>query len=132
MAGLSFRAPESFRVDVRDTTRYPSAAWPRNDLRLVTDGRSWQASGPNPCPRNALPDCTDTGVAVRTLTGRPPFDPSSIRPTDVIVPMTVLAAEDRLQVLGGGRVAGHDAVAVGLAYQDATPLFQYLTFLGSR
>ncbi len=131
VAGLSFRAPESFRVDVRDTTRYPSAAWPRNDLRLVTDGRRWQASGPNPCPRNALPDCADTGVTVRTVTGRPPFDPSSIRPTDVIVPMTVLAAEDRLQVLGGGRVAGHDAVAVGMAYQDATPLFQYLTFLGS-
>jgi hypothetical protein len=52
-------------------------------------------------------------------------------PTDVIVPMTVLAASNRVSVIGPDSVAGHDAVAVQLAYQDATSLFQYLHFLGS-
>jgi hypothetical protein len=52
-------------------------------------------------------------------------------PTDVIVPMTVLAAADRVRVLGPDRVGNRSAVAVQLAYQDATPLFAYLTFLGS-
>lgn len=52
-------------------------------------------------------------------------------PTDVIVPMTVLAAADRVSVIGEGVVGDRPAVAVALAYQDATPLFRYLRFLGS-
>jgi hypothetical protein len=131
VADVWFRAPEAFRVRVRDTTAYPSAAWPRNDLQLVTDGQSWRESGPSPCPRQALPVCPSTGPRTRTVTGRAPFDPSTILPTDVIVPMTVLAASDRVDVVGSGRVAGRDSVAVGMAYRDATPLFQYLQFLGS-
>jgi hypothetical protein len=131
VADLAFLAPEEFRVRVRDTTRYPSTAWPRNDLTLVTDGRRWRVTGPNPCPRQALPACTDRGPVTRTVDGRPPFDPGTIRPTDVIVPMTVLAAQQRVDVIGEDRVGGRPAVVVRLAYQDATPLFQYLRFLGS-
>jgi hypothetical protein len=131
VARLWFRAPESFRVAVRDTTTYPSAAWPRNDEELVTDGRAWRISGSNPCPRQALPACPVAQRVQRTVTGRPPFDPSTIRPTDVIVPMTVLAALDRADVIGQAEVRGRAAVAVRLAYQDATPLFQSLRFLGS-
>src|SRR5207249_3361676 len=37
-AALWFRAPESFRAIVRDTTRYPPGEWPRNDLELVSNG----------------------------------------------------------------------------------------------
>jgi len=131
VADVSFRAPESFRVRVHDTTDYPSTSWPRNDLLLVTDGRAWRETGPSPCPRDALPSCPSVESGRGTVTGRSPFDPSTVLPTDIIVPMTVLAAQDRADVVGSDRVAGRDAVAVAMAYRDATPLFQYLRFLGS-
>jgi hypothetical protein len=131
VADLSYRAPESLRVQVRDTTRYPSEAWPRNDLVMVTDGRGWEASGPDPCPSSTLPACPTAGPVRRSIVERPPFDARTAMPTDVIVPMTVLAASDRVTVIGPDSVAGHDAVAVELAYQDAASLFQYLHFLGS-
>jgi hypothetical protein len=131
VADLAFRGPERFRVRVRDTTSYPSAEWPRNDLELVTDGRTWLASGPDPCPHAALPSCPSSAPVRRSVANRPPFDPRTALPTDVIVPMTVLAASSRVQVTGSGEVAGMDAVAVQLGYQDATPLFEYLRFLGS-
>jgi hypothetical protein len=131
VADIAFRAPEYLRVRVTDTTSYPSAAWPRNDLLLQTDGRNWRASGPDPCPAPALPACPGDGPVVRTIRGRPPFDSQTSMPTDIIVPMTVLAAADRVDLVGSGEVAGRAAVAVELAYGDATPLFQYLRFLGS-
>jgi len=131
VATLEFMAPESFRVRVKDTTRYPSATWPRNDVSLVTDGRNWEVDGPDPCPSASLPACPTDGPVRRSIVDRPPFDARASMPTDVIVPMTVLAAADKLEVAGPDRVAGRGAVAVELAYQDATPLFQYLTFLGS-
>jgi hypothetical protein len=130
-ATVAFRAPEGLRVEVRDTTRYPSAAWPRNDLALVTDGRTWTATGPDPCPSAALPVCPRVAPVTRSVTNRAPFDSRSSMPTDVIVPMTVLAASDRIEVIGPDRVAGREAVAVDTVYQDAEPLFQYLRFLGS-
>ncbi len=131
VAEVSFRAPESFRVQVRDTTDYPSEVWPRNDESLVTDGHSFRATGPNPCPAAALPACPQPVPVTREVIDRAPFDPRSSAPTDIVVPMTVLAASDRVDVRSAGQVAGHDAVTVQLLYQDAGSLFQYLRFLGS-
>ena len=130
-AHVAFLAPESLRVEVRDTTRYPSGAWPRNDLLLVTDGRTHRTAGPDPCPRAALPECPEAGPTVRAARNRPPFDPRAAMPTDLIVPMTVLAASDRVEVVGEERVAGRDAVSVQLAYQDAASLLEPLRFRGS-
>jgi hypothetical protein len=131
VASIAFRAPESFRVDVTDTTAYPSPGWPRNDLELRSNGQAWVATGPNACPRQELPACPGSGPIRRVVSGRAPFDASTAMPTDVIVPMTVLAASERVKVLGPDTVNGHPAIAVQLAYQDATPLFKYLRFLGS-
>ncbi|HEY1332362.1 MAG TPA: hypothetical protein VGH10_12940 [Actinomycetota bacterium] len=131
VASVSFRAPEDFRVTVRDTTRYPPGRWPRNDLSLVTNGREWQATGPDPCPPSSLAACAVARPVTRIVSGRPPFDAATMMPSDVIVPMTVLAAQDRVAVEGVGTVAGRPAVEVSMAYQDAAPLFQYLQFLGS-
>jgi hypothetical protein len=131
VADLAFRAPESFRVQVRDTTGYPSPAWPRNDLLLQTDGRTWRVTGPDPCPSAALPACPRATAVVRITRNRPPFDPQSPMPTDVIVPMTTLAALDKVEVVGLDVAGRRDAVRVQLAYEDARPLFQYLQFLGS-
>jgi hypothetical protein len=131
VATLLFRTPENFRVEVQDTTRYPSPAWPRNDLLLVTDGHTWQATGPDPCPSAALPVCPRHGSVTHSIRNRIPFDSRSSMPTDAIVPMTVLAASDRVEVIGPDRVAGRMAVAVDMTYQDGASLFQYLRFLGS-
>ena len=130
-ASVSFRAPEMFRAVVRDTTTYPSEAWPRNDLSLVTDGSSWQAVGPDPCPAASLPECPHPEPVERSIVGRPPFDSQTAMPTDVIVPMTVLAASDRVSVVGEDRVGEREAVVVQMDHRDATPLFAYLRFLGS-
>ena len=131
VASLAFLAPESFRVRVKDSTHYPSGSWPHNDLSLVTDGRTWEASGPDPCPSANLPACPTDGPVTRSIVDRPPFDARAAMPSDIIVPMTVLAASNKVVVNGQDTVAGRDAIAVELTYQDATPLFQYLTFLGS-
>jgi hypothetical protein len=130
-ADVAFLAPEGFRVQVHDTSEYPSQNWPRNDLLLVTDGRAWTASGSDPCPAAALPACPRSGQVVRSTVNRAPFDPQTATPTDVVVPMTVLASTDRVAVIGPDPAAGRDAVAVELAYQDAGPLFDYFRFLGS-
>ncbi len=131
VATLMFRAPESFRVEVRDTTHYPSPAWPPNDLLLVSNGHAWQATGPDPCPSAALPVCPRPGAVTHSVRSRVPFDSRSPMPTDAIVPMTVLAASDRVEVIGPDRVAGREAVDVDVTYQDGASLFQYLRFLGS-
>jgi hypothetical protein len=128
---VAFRAPEDFSVRVRDTTAYPSSAWPRNDLTLVTDGTAWRAAGPDPCPPAALPNCPSKGPTVREVVGRPPFDADTPAPTDLIVPTTVLAAQDRVDPVAADAVAGRPAVAVDLTYAEATPLFRAFTFAGS-
>lgn len=131
LADVAFRAPESLRVQVRDTTRYPAGSWPKNDLLLVTNGKAWQASGPGPCPDVSRAVCGSPARVTRTVRNRPPFSMQTPMPTDIIVPMTVLAAANRVEVLGPTSVAGRRAVAVELPYLDATPLFEYLRFLGS-
>jgi hypothetical protein len=131
VASVAFRAPEEFRADVRDTTRYPTASWPRNDLSLVTTGRSWRTSGPDPCPAADEPICAGGATSVREVIGRPPFDQETAMPSDIIVPMTVLAAQQRVPVVGQGTIDGRRAVEVGLSYQDASPLFRSFEFLGA-
>jgi hypothetical protein len=128
---LAYRAPERVRVQVKDTTRYPSLEWPRNDLSLVSDGTTWRMRGPDPCPAAALPACPQATPVDRSIVRRSPFDPGTPLPTDVILPLTVLAPLDRVSVLGTDHVAGRDAIDVQMAYQDATPLFDSVRFLGS-
>ncbi|HJP66918.1 MAG TPA: hypothetical protein VKA30_11525 [Actinomycetota bacterium] len=132
-AEIGFRAPEAFFAHVRDTTRYPPGPvpWPRNDLDLITNGRTWHESGPDPCPRAALPACPEVASVDRTVSGRPPFDAPTAMPTDVIVPMTVLGAAGRVDVLGESTVSGREAVEVALTAEDGASLFQYVQFLGS-
>ncbi|MFL5797974.1 MAG: hypothetical protein ACJ77A_08580 [Actinomycetota bacterium] len=131
VASVAFRAPEDLRVAVRDTTRYPRGEWIPNDLRLVTDGRTWLARGPQSCPEGTPPSCPGRAQVTRLVVHRIPFDGQTSLPTDVIVPMTVLAAQDRVEVVGRGRVGGRDAVGVALAEHDAEPLWGFLEFLGS-
>jgi hypothetical protein len=131
VASIAFRSPEDLRVEVRDTTSYPPGNWIPNDLHLVSDGRTWLARGPQSCPQGTPPSCPGRAEITRLVEHRIPFDGQTSLPTDVIVPMTVLAAQDRVEVVGRGRVGGRDAIGVALAEHDALPLWGFLEFLGS-
>jgi hypothetical protein len=128
---ITFRAPEEFRAEVRDLTRYPAGQWPRNHLTLAMDGDRWQVEGPVTCPREALPVCPLEGRERRAVRGREPFDSDTPPPTDVIVPVRTLAGSDRVRVAGEGEILGRRVVVVELPYRDATPLFAYLHAAGT-
>jgi hypothetical protein len=130
-AAVTFRAPEEFRADVRDLTRYPTGSWPRNDIVLAMDGERWLVEGPVTCPREALPACALEGRERRAVRGREPFDDDTPLPTDVVVPVRTLAGSDRVRVAGEGEILGQPVVIVELPYRDATPLFAYLHAAGS-
>ena len=130
-AEITFRAPEEFRAEVRDLTRYPAGQWPRNHLVLVLDGERWQVEGPVTCPREALPVCPLEGRERRAVRGREPFDNDTPPPTDVVVPVRTLAGSDRVRVAGEGDVLDRRVVVVELPYRDATPLFAYLHAAGT-
>jgi hypothetical protein len=130
-AGVTFRAPEEFRADVRDETRYPAGRWPRNDLVLAMDRERWLVEGPVTCPREALPACPLEGRERRSVSGREPFDDDTPLPTDVVVPVRTLAGNDRVRVAGEGEILGQPVVVVELPYRDAAPLFAYLHTAGS-
>jgi outer membrane lipoprotein-sorting protein len=129
VAAIAYRAPERLRITVTDTTRYPAGLAVRNDLFLVTDGRTWHTQGPEPCVSPQRGVCRDGGG--RTVVRRPPFDQQSPLPTDLIVPMTVLAAERRVPVIGTGTVAGRQAVRIDLPFEQTASLLQALEFMGS-
>ncbi len=119
-----FQAPERFRLDVADQTRYPSAAWTPTDLRLVVDGPSWYSSGPAPCPSA---QCPPREVLVRN---RVPFSPTTPTPTDLVLPITTLADSNQLAVVGRSTVLGRPAIEVEMAFERAKPLFPFLSLGG--
>jgi hypothetical protein len=119
-----FQAPERFRLDVADQTRYPGTAWTPTDLRLVVDGPSWYSSGPAPCP---TVQCPAREVLVRN---RVPFSPTTPTPTDLVLPITTLSDANQLTVIGRGTVLGRSAIEVEIPFERAQPLFPFLSLGG--
>jgi hypothetical protein len=128
---VAFSAPERFRARISDTTVYPGASWPRNDLTLAVDRDRWLLREPLTCPREALPACSFGGVRFRAVQGREPFDADAPLPTDIVLPVRTLSGTDRVRVVGETAALGRDAVVIELAYRDATPLFEYIHAGGS-
>lgn len=127
-ARVWFAAPERFRLEVRDTTRYPEGAWPRNAVTLVASPRRWSISEPSACPVVALPACSVGATRdERTIVDRQPFDGNSALPTDIAVPLETLSSASALRVLGSDESAHH----VELTYQQAAPLVRALQQGGS-
>jgi hypothetical protein len=131
VAAVAWRAPEHLRVTVHDTTAYPKGDWIANDQSLVSDGRTWVARGPQSCAEGTAPSCQGRTSITRVVEHRVPFDSQSALPTDVIVPMTVLAAQGRVDVIGRTDVGGQPAIGVAMSANDAEPLWGFLRFLGS-
>ena len=128
-ADVTFAAPERLRVTVRDLTEYPTATWPSNDVTLAVDGARWSLDAPT-CPRAALPTCSFAARRVQAVVGREPFDHDAPAPTDVVLPMRILAGTERVRVVGHRTVLGREADVVALAYADAAPVLDFLQIGG--
>lgn len=127
---VAFSSPERYRVDVRSST---GGGIPNNST-LTVDGARWSLSGSQACVTAVTTPCPASGLApasTRTVSGRPPFDPDSPMPTDIILPVTSLAGSSNIDVIGEGTVAGRAAVEIGLSAQDASPLFEFFQQSGS-
>ncbi|MGZ8585984.1 MAG: zf-HC2 domain-containing protein [Actinomycetota bacterium] len=118
-----FRAPESFRLEVRDDTQYPSPATP-TDLDLIVNGDDWYASAPAPC---AKATCPQRAASVRN---RVPFSSAAPAPTDLVLPLAALADPEDLTVLGHGTALGRRAVVVEEPFERAASLFPFLSIGG--
>ena len=122
---VAFRAPQRFRMDVRDLTTYPSRSWTPTNLTYISDGSSTYRSGPTGCP------------ALLPAGGCPPTRTTITRSVGVLgagarTRGPGVAADD---VLVGGwhrrgrrRAAssGRQAVEVQLTFARAQPLFPFL------
>ncbi len=127
---LDYRAPESLALTWRDQTSYPSSSWRPNDVRLVTDGAAWVASGVRSCPIVDLPDCT-TGPEEEAVTGRPPFAADAPVPLELVVPVRSFASVDTATVVGEGTVAGRPTVEVTATAAQIGPLLDGLRPAGN-
>src|SRR5205085_268077 len=131
---VAFAAPEKLRLDVSDSTLYPSARFTPNNLSLVVNGSRWSSSGPASCGSAAGSDSgfgeptPESRCAVRD---RPPFSSTTPLPTDLIVPVSTLGQTEGLSALERGRISGRPAVRVELSYARAAPLFPYLGMGGA-
>jgi hypothetical protein len=127
---LDYRAPESLALTWDDRTSYPSGAWRPDDVQLLTDGRSWVATGVPDCPTLAQPACTPSPVE-RALTGRPPFSEDGPVPLELIVPVRSFATDDTASVVGEGEVAGRRTVEVEVGAAQVGPLLEGLRPAGN-
>jgi hypothetical protein len=125
-ASVAFAAPERFRLEVRDRTRYPARGhWPRNTVTIVANARRWSIREPWSCPAAGLPRCP-VGMETRGIARRQPFDGASALPTDIMVPLETLASSDGVTVLSEERVLGRRALRLALPYHRAAPLVSAL------
>lgn len=128
-AQLWFSAPGRYRMDVRDTTSYPSDAWTPTDLTYVEDGAATLRSGPSGCP--AIPPTTGC-LPTRTLThDRSQYSADAPRVADLVVPLDVLANPRGLTVVRTGTVLDRRAVLVQMSFARAAPLFPFLQLGGT-
>jgi outer membrane lipoprotein-sorting protein len=131
-AEVWFSAPERFRLQVNDVTRYPAGNWPHNDVQLIASPKRWWIREPSSCPKGSLPGCAVPRLSEeRTIVRRPPFDGNSALPTDIAIPLETLSSADRLDVVGSSEIRGRTAIRVRLPYQQAVPLVRALQPGGS-
>ena len=118
-----FGAPERFRLDVTDHTAYPIETTP-TDLRLIVDGPTWYAAGPEPCPSSTCP------LREAVVRNRLPFSTAAPIPTDLVLPLDVLTDPEGVTVLGRSTLLGRRAVRVEVPFERARPLFPFLSLGG--
>ena len=128
-AELWFAAPGRYRLDVHDTTDYPTSDWTPTDLRYVEAGTAVRIKAPTGCPTNLPPsDCPPTQSV---NSDRWPYSAAAPVAANLVVPLDVLANPRGLTVERMGTVLGRDAVLVRTTFARAAPLFPFLGLGGT-
>lgn len=128
---ISYQAPESMWIEIRDDTVYPTGSWVPNDSRAVVDqDRAWSRSVAA-CPTEALPDCTPTEPRAMVTTGREPFPDASPAPLDLIVPVAGFSRAGEPRLLGFRDIDARRAVGVEVTAAQVAALLDGLTGAGN-
>jgi hypothetical protein len=126
---VAYLAPQRFRLDVTDRTRYPSVAWTPTDLTFIQDGGQTYRSGPTGCPAELSPDgCPATRA---TVTDRGAGGDAIPPAAELILPLATFDASTGISILGEDRLSGRDVVRVRLSFARAAPLFPFLRLGGT-
>ncbi len=127
---VAFLAPQRFRMDLRDLTTYPSAAWTPTDVTFVQTATTTFRRGPTGCPSDLAPGvCPPTRA---NTTDR--SDPSTGQQTsaaDLVLPLATLSSAEGLHVIGTTVVDGHDAVEMRMTFTRAQALLPFLNLGGT-
>jgi hypothetical protein len=127
-ADLSYRAPESLALHIRETTPgRPDAE--RDSGDLVVDGDTWWQRSSRRCrPAAGLVRCPDDAVTwVRSVTGREPFSSAAPTPLDLVIPVGSFTLAAEPAALGTTTVAGHRTVGVAVTAAQVSPLIEGLS-----
>jgi len=125
---VQYRAPESLAVHLVDTTAYPPGAWVPNHVDAVVAEASAWASGPVPCPTEALPGCTPPEPRVVATTGREPFPGDG--PLDLVVPVRSFLPGSGATPLSRD-IAGRPSLGVTVLAAQVEPLLSGLLPAGN-
>ena len=126
---VAFLAPQRFRLDVRDLTSYPSAAWTPTDLTYLEDMPATYQSGPTGCPATLPPaDCPPTRTVISHASS---YSAAAPLPADLIAPIATFGSSDGVVVTGHEDVEGHATVRVEMSFARAAPLFPFLRLGGT-
>lgn len=124
---ISYRAPESLWVEVRDETRYPSPDWVPNHSTLVVDEDVAWSRFVAPCPTEVLPECTVPEPRVLLTVGREPFPDVSPAPLDLIVPVSGFSRASEPGLVGRTSIDARRAVGVEVTAAQVAALLDGLT-----
>lgn len=128
---LTWRAPESLSLELRDRTPYPSADWVADDVDLVVDGDRRIARGPRDCPVPGQPTCTPAEPETQVTTGREPFADGAPVPLDLVLPVTSFAGAEEPVLLGTRAVAGREAIGLEVTVAQVQPVLEGLRPAGN-
>ena len=126
---LWFAAPGRYRLEVRDTTDYPTDDWTPTDLRRIEVGTAVLTTAPTGCPAIFTPaECPTTQTVTHD---RSSYSIEAPVAADLVVPLDVLANPRGLTVVRTGTVLGREALLVRTTFARAAPLFPFLELGGS-
>jgi hypothetical protein len=126
---VAFLSPQRFRLEIDDRTRYPSRSWTPTDLLYIENVTATFTSGPSGCPGDlAAGVCPRTRATVTRLSE---YSAAAPLPADLVLPVATFGSSRGVDVLGGGRIDGRDAVRLRLSFDRASPMFPFLRIGGT-
>lgn len=124
---LRYGAPETLRLELSDTTSYPSPGWPANDVTVaVAEDRAWTRTLGS-CPPTAMPECLPDRPRLTVTEGREPFEAADPVPLDLVVPVASFTTAEHPAELGPRTIAGRTAVGTRVTAAQLDGVVRLLT-----